>query len=80
MNPKFIKAFAAVVILGLGIAGGYGIAMHRMMSDPTSNIATPAVTPDKKPLYYYDPMYPQQKFDKPGKSMSLKGLSIRRCK
>ena len=68
MNPKFIKAFAAVVILGLGIAGGYGIAMHRMMSDPTSNIATPAVTPDKKPLYYYDPMYPQQKFDKPGKS------------
>ena len=57
MKPKFIGAFAAVVILGLGIAGGYGIAMHRMMSNPTSNTATQAGTPDKKPLYYYDPMY-----------------------
>jgi Cu(I)/Ag(I) efflux system membrane fusion protein len=23
---------------------------------------------DRKVLYWYDPMYPQQKFDKPGKS------------
>jgi Cu(I)/Ag(I) efflux system membrane fusion protein len=23
-------------------------------------------TPDRKVLYWYDPMYPQQRFDKPG--------------
>ena len=23
---------------------------------------------ERQPLYWYDPMYPQQKFDKPGKS------------
>jgi len=70
MKPKFILVFAALVILGLGIAGGYRIAMHRMMADTSmqANAPSAAGTTDKKPLYYYDPMYPQQKFDKPGKS------------
>ncbi|MEO8103849.1 MAG: efflux RND transporter periplasmic adaptor subunit, partial [Betaproteobacteria bacterium] len=41
-------------------------------ANPTSaQAAAPAVAADiagRKPLYYFDPMYPQQKFDKPGKS------------
>jgi membrane fusion protein, copper/silver efflux system len=54
-------------ILALAAAGyaGYRYAMHHSMQ------AEPGVTADaggKQVLYWYDPMYPQQKFDKPGKS------------
>jgi Cu(I)/Ag(I) efflux system membrane fusion protein len=49
--------------LALGGVGGYWLA-HK---------AEPAVQgsmtqDERKALYWYDPMYPQQKFDKPGKS------------
>ncbi|NVZ18364.1 efflux RND transporter periplasmic adaptor subunit [Pseudomonas costantinii] len=50
---------AAVLLLGLG--AGYGLAqLHPTASAPAKD--------DKQALYWYDPMYPQQKFDKPGKS------------
>lgn len=50
---------AALLLLGLG--AGYGVAQwHPTASVPAQN--------DKQALYWYDPMYPQQKFDKPGKS------------
>ncbi|MGY1921622.1 efflux RND transporter periplasmic adaptor subunit [Pseudomonas tolaasii] len=53
------RIIAAVLVLGLG--AGYGLAQWRP--------AAPApVKDDKQALYWYDPMYPQQKFDKPGKS------------
>ncbi len=63
----------AAILLAAGIGGGYWFAMQRMMAETglqadatvTTSIDKPS---DKKPLYYYDPMYPQQKFDKPGKS------------
>ncbi len=62
----------AIVFLAAGIGGGYWFAMHRMMAEMSTGAATADATAtasaDKKPLYYYDPMYPQQKFDKPGKS------------
>ena len=65
----------AIMFLAAGIGGGYWFAMHRMMAEmstaaATADAASTAATAsaDKKPLYYYDPMYPQQKFDKPGKS------------
>ena len=53
------RIVAALVLLGLGV--GYGIA--RLYP-----AATVPVNDDKQALYWYDPMYPQQKFDKPGKS------------
>ncbi|WP_395607992.1 efflux RND transporter periplasmic adaptor subunit [Pseudomonas sp. B22129] len=56
MNNRII---AAVLLLGLG--AGYGLAQWR----PAPPVA---VTGEKPALYWYDPMYPQQKFDKPGKS------------
>jgi Cu(I)/Ag(I) efflux system membrane fusion protein len=47
------------------IAGGTGYWLgHR--SDASAPTAARAVSP--KVLYYYDPMFPNQKFDKPGKS------------
>ncbi|QOQ76906.1 efflux RND transporter periplasmic adaptor subunit [Pseudomonas poae] len=50
---------AALLLLGLG--AGYGVAQwHPTAPMPAQN--------DKQALYWYDPMYPQQKFDKPGKS------------
>lgn len=50
---------AALLLLGLG--AGYGVAqLHPNASMPAHD--------DKQALYWYDPMYPQQKFDKPGKS------------
>ncbi|NMX76235.1 efflux RND transporter periplasmic adaptor subunit [Pseudomonas sp. WS 5532] len=50
---------AALVLLGLG--AGYGLAQFL-------SVASVAPKDDKPALYWYDPMYPQQKFDKPGKS------------
>ncbi|MBL8522587.1 MAG: efflux RND transporter periplasmic adaptor subunit, partial [Betaproteobacteria bacterium] len=71
MNKKIVIALAATGLLGVGISGGYWFAMHRMMASPTAPAEAPlagTASTEKKPLYYYDPMYPQQKFDKPGKS------------
>jgi Cu(I)/Ag(I) efflux system membrane fusion protein len=60
-------AISLVAVIGLAAAGygGYRLAQHRAMS------AAPAPSQGeegKTALYWYDPMYPQQKFDKPGKS------------
>ena len=62
---KLALAIAGIALVGAGIGGGYWFAMHRMMSAPAPSEAAAA---GKKPLYWHDPMYPQQKFDKPGKS------------
>ena len=61
------KLTAGVLMIGVGALaafGGYRYAMHRMM---TAEVPA-AASPEAKPLYYHDPMFPQQKFDKPGKS------------
>nr|WP_218888116.1 efflux RND transporter periplasmic adaptor subunit [Pseudomonas moraviensis] len=55
----------AGLALAVGVGGGYGLAYQRM-NDLTASAPAPSTEP--KALYWYDPMYPQQKFDKPGKS------------
>ena len=79
---KRVLIALTVIAVGAGAAfGGYRYAMHRMMamSDaspaPQSQARSPAAASgasaaqaERKPLYWYDPMFPQQKFDKPGKS------------
>ena len=57
--------FAALAGYVLGKRGG-----HSNTSMPASAEKSTAVTDPggRKVLYWYDPMYPQQKFDKPGKS------------
>lgn len=54
-----INRLLAVALLGGGLGAGYWLAQAPA---PVAAIA------DKPALYWYDPMYPQQKFDKPGKS------------
>lgn len=48
-------------------AAGYFVGSHRAHTG-MSEAAPAAAKGERKPLYWHDPMYPQQKFDKPGKS------------
>ncbi|MCJ1886640.1 efflux RND transporter periplasmic adaptor subunit [Pseudomonas sp. LA21] len=52
-----------VLTLALGGAGGYWLARKAQAQAPVAATAT-----TRKPLYWYDPMVPQQHFDAPGKS------------
>ncbi len=56
----------AVLTVGIGAAGGgYWLAQRQAKHEllPSS-----APTDERKVLYWYDPMQPEQRFDKPGKS------------
>ena len=60
------RAGIAVLVVVVGAAAafaGYRYAVSRMEHPPA-----PAAGAERKVLYWYDPMQPQQKFDKPGKS------------
>ena len=69
MNKTVIAALALGIVAGAGV--GYWFA-----AKPGSHAATPpgkvvaAAAPqgERKVLYWYDPMRPDQRFDKPGKS------------
>ncbi len=66
MNRNLSLVVAGVALAAAAAAGGYWLALSRA---PAAS-ATPAAEPQpgRKVLYWYDPMFPQQKFDKPGKS------------
>lgn len=65
-------AIATLLILLASAAafGGYRLALHRMasMQPAPAPAAATAADGERKVLYWYDPMYPQHKFDKPGPS------------
>jgi Cu(I)/Ag(I) efflux system membrane fusion protein len=72
-----LKTLAGVVaLLALGVGGGYWWAHSTMVSGQPAGPASsmpmanppPAAGGNGKPLYWYDPMIPNQHFDKPGKS------------
>ncbi|AXI61333.1 efflux RND transporter periplasmic adaptor subunit [Pseudomonas kribbensis] len=63
--PKHNRFWLAGVALAVGVAAGYGVAYQRI---PGSTGTAAEQGAEAKALYWYDPMYPQQKFDKPGKS------------
>ena len=70
------------LLVGLVGAGGYGVYQLGLRQGLRENllpagvgvgvgVAKPSaskIAERKTPLYWYDPMFPQQKFDKPGKS------------
>lgn len=62
MNKAIALSFA-FGIAALAAFGGYRYGMRHMAAAPAAE--APA---ERKPLYWHDPMVPQQKFDKPGKS------------
>jgi Cu(I)/Ag(I) efflux system membrane fusion protein len=70
MNTSPFKAGAAALALLIALGAGYGIGNWRSQ---TMAAHEPAAAPagaaqGRKILYWYDPMVPTQKFDKPGKS------------
>ena len=80
---KIRSVFFALAVAGLLGASGYGLywagMSHGMkMAGPATGGTTAAgggtqqgaaaAATEKKILYWHDPMYPQQKFDQPGKS------------
>jgi Cu(I)/Ag(I) efflux system membrane fusion protein len=68
MMNKSLVVSAVVAGIAIGAAGymlGQRRAHQQMAVVPAQEAAGPA---GRKPLYYHDPMFPQQKFDKPGKS------------
>lgn len=64
MNTKhtIIALSVGAALLGLGVVGG------RMSTTSHQTTAAASSTTEKKVLYWYDPMKPDMKFDKPGKS------------
>jgi Cu(I)/Ag(I) efflux system membrane fusion protein len=67
MNRAAMLAIAAA-LLGLAAFGGYRFAVHRAMTTPAAVSTSAPAQGQRKVLYWHDPMFPQQKFDKPGKS------------
>ncbi len=60
--------YAALAVAGLGLAAtGYWFGMSHPQA-PSPGAPAAEGTGDRNVLYWYDPMYPQQRFDKPGKS------------
>jgi Cu(I)/Ag(I) efflux system membrane fusion protein len=65
MNPLHVRLVAgAIAILIVGAAAGYWLARQQ----PESAAAGAAAHSDRKVLYWHDPMVPNARFDKPGKS------------
>jgi len=58
---QLAAALAGVALLGF-------LAGQRVGSSGTGSAAQSSTPAGKQALYYYDPMFPNQKFDKPGKS------------
>jgi len=67
-NQKMKLAVLTVAMSALGVGGGLGywFADHRMNSMPAMGMSNPSSS--AKVMYWYDPMKPDQHFDKPGKS------------
>jgi Cu(I)/Ag(I) efflux system membrane fusion protein len=66
----FVKVAGAVVLLVGGVAAGYWIS-DREKREPNGKAAAshePHAKPERRVLYWHDPMVPGPKFDKPGKS------------
>ena len=68
MNRTLVSAAVGAALLVAGGYGGYWYAQRAMHAAPGAG--TPAAKADagRKVLYWHDPMYPAQKFDKPGRS------------
>src|SRR6476661_541822 len=68
MNRALVVAATLVAGVAAGAGGGYWYAMRSHSAPAPTAKAVDNPKTDKRVLYWYDPMYPQQRFDKPGKS------------
>ena len=67
MKPTTATILAVVLAASFG-AGGYLLGKRGAHDQMTTPSASTPPSPERKALYWHDPMFPQQKFDKPGKS------------
>lgn len=72
-NPSSTKTLVAgAVLLLVGLGAGWALSQWLSAGGHAGASATAAATaasaPERKVLYWYDPMVPTQRFDKPGKS------------
>ena len=72
MATTFTRFIGVAALLGLGALAGWGFGQWQGRHAPAAdNAAAPqaaAAAGERKVLYWYDPMVPTQRFDKPGKS------------
>ena len=72
MAKNFVRIVSGLALLGLGGLAGWGFGQWRMVhplgDDRAAAPAASAPAGERKVLYWYDPMVPTQRFDKPGKS------------
>ena len=67
----YVVVLAVAALCVVSAAGGYWLATHRSGTSLQAGGPAPAHAPSgqaPRALYWYDPMHPQQRFDKPGKS------------
>jgi Cu(I)/Ag(I) efflux system membrane fusion protein len=65
------KTILVTIVLATGVAGagaGYWYANRWAVHDAAPADSASATDSGRRILYWYDPMYPQSRFDKPGKS------------
>ena len=68
-SRAYLLAAIGIAALALAAYGGYRFAQHRAMTmDSQPAAGSSQDKSGRQVLYWYDPMYPQSKFDKPGKS------------
>ncbi|RDZ28551.1 efflux RND transporter periplasmic adaptor subunit [Lysobacter silvisoli] len=65
---RLILAATAVALLAVGLGTGYWWAQRRAGHGMSTTAAPMASQAERKALYWYDPMVPDQHFDQPGKS------------
>jgi len=71
MNTHLRHTLLGLLVLAAGAGLGWGAAQWRGAGRPATAEASPPTAgtmAERKVLYWYDPMFPTQKFDKPGKS------------
>ncbi len=69
-KKNFIFFVVGLVLLALGAGGGWWWSQRSAMAPSPDMSGSMGATKqeESKVLFWYDPMYPQQRFDKPGKS------------
>ena len=67
IKKTVLTLIGSVALLAVGVAAGLWWAGHQKRGGGMSMPAE-SVSDGRTVLYWYDPMYPQQRFDKPGKS------------
>jgi len=72
MATTFARIVGAAALLSLGALAGWGLGQwqgkHARAGDTSAAPQAAGSAGERKVLYWYDPMVPTQRFDKPGKS------------